>query len=261
MTAYFAFLSWDNFKAEFYFITAPLAVVNLFRSCLFINTFGIVNVLASQVIFAFTLLTFTQFKAVNSTLVFGNGSSHNQQWRHLNFQTFTSAHTTAVVSVLKGNAVVGTQLLLFYIFLVPANTYLLVNIIFGKHFTFLTSLVFASIVLLVYVAIFLFHQLASTFTGKIHRCSRLLLSLLAEETKVRVCKKKGRKGKRTSYLTAVEKLRLDAYIAKFHVLKHNRYGITYGQVGGSMSSSSFVKFLLFYMESLLISYNMILKQQ
>lgn len=251
LTVYFALINWENFFKEescSYLTTVPLTILNTLRNCLFINTFGIVNVLASQVIFAFTLLTFAQFKAINSALVsFGSsGSSYNQQWRHLAvamraFSRFTSAHTRAVVSVLKRNAVIGSQLLLFYVFLVPANTYLLVAILFGRVFTRLTALVFASIVLLVYVAIFLFHQLASAFTGKIHRCSGPLLGLAAAETEVRILRQKRKNGGYTGLFTTVEKLRLDGYIAKFHVGKHHRYGITYGEVGGLMSSQSFLK--------------------
>lgn len=217
VAAHYVYLLYEHFQAH-HFLTLPLLLVNLLRVMLYINTFGIVNTISSQVLFAFTFITFAQLKAVNTFC-------RNNRYRLSvsAFRRFRRCHTDTVVTVLKGNLFFGPALLVFYVLLVPVNTYLLIGIAF-RQFTLATSAIFANIILLVYVAIALMHVLASTYCKKIHRCSKPLLSAAAA-TVVIASGKVNSKSKSFSPLPATnnftlhDKFQLANYIAKFHVLR------------------------------------------
>lgn len=228
----------------------------MFRNVLFFNTFGILSSLILQILYSFSLIIFAQLRAVNGLLLKSKLNSPEK------FNQFARLHTEVLLAVLKGNSVFSTQLLVFYVLLVPANTYLLIGL-FLRQYTFVTGIIYGNAIIFIYLVILLFHLLASTYGKKLHRCSKALLVAAASIAAERALRKEsllsqgktreGRKMSRrksslnlannqsNSFFPLRDQLRLSNYAAKFHVPKKGMYGFTYGKFGGLITSYSFLK--------------------
>ena len=145
------------------------------------------------------------------------------------FNRFKHYHLNILMNIFRANAIYGNLFLLYIIFSVPVNSYLLSLLLTGDRSNTgvgKAKFLFACIVIYQYWVLFGFHLIGAMYSSRIHACAKGLLGLSSS-----MCNREGK----TSLVT---KIKLSIYIDTVHT--KNKYGIRYGSYG-LLTLASFTK--------------------
>lgn len=189
-------------------LSLTFALLNAFLSNYTFIRFAIVNITFSVIIFTFTQVIFARLRQANKLLNRKRKLESKSFQQVANFLKFAAFHSQTLVLVTAGNGYFGFLMLHFLVLYMPNNAYTSVQLIKGSY-PFASAFIIGNAHAFEYIVAFGFHALCSMYSSRLHRCSRLLLSLQANK----------------QFNSLLVKLKLAHYIEKFHT--SNCYGITY----------------------------------
>lgn len=209
---------------EYYFFTLNgylsllVIFINSFYGDFMVLTYVILHNLWGVVTFAFTLITFLQFRQVNQILVQTNPLTY------ADLRKFTKYHTKMLSYIFQFNIFFGSLLLFYIATNMPISSFIFMGIILGKNISLATKFVFVNFLFGIFTLIIFMHLLGAAYSNKIHKSVKMLFHWTVQK---RICKK------------IKMRFLLCLYLEKFNNSRKKRYGISYGRYFGLMSFSSF----------------------